>query len=46
MRKAIKSSHNAETMYVIHQKARQKPRETKVSEDLPFLHIHFADLRT
>ena len=45
-RKAIKRSHNAETMHAINQEARQKSHEIRVSEDLPFLHIHFGDLTT
>ena len=40
----MKSSHNAETMY--RQEERQKSSKTRASEDLPFLHIHFADLMT
>ena len=35
-REAIKSPHNAETMYAITKETRQKSRETRVSEDLPF----------
>ena len=45
-RKAVKSSHNAETVHAINQEARQKPHEIRVSEDLPFLRIHLADLTT
>ena len=45
-RKAIKSSHNAETMHAVNQEARQKSHEIRVSEGLPFLHIHFAVLTT
>ena len=33
-------------MYAINREARQKSLETRVSEDLLFLHIHFAGLTT
>ena len=45
--RGIKSSNNAESMYAINlesQKSSEKSNETRISEDLPFLHIHFADL--
>ena len=45
--RGIKSSNNAESMYAINlesQKSSEKSNDKGISEDLPFLHIHFADL--